>query len=175
MVQYRRQRIAGASVFFTHVLADRQSLLLHEHIDLLRAAYVHVRSKWPFVTRAMVVLPEHLHCIWQLPEHDADYSGRWRLIKARFAAALRHRGVTLGPRIGSDYGVWQRRFWEHTLRDEDDLRRHADYIHINPLKHGLVQRVRDWPHSSFHRYVARGDMPPDWGDAEPVPPGCYGE
>ena len=175
MVHYRRQRIAGARVFFTHVAHDRDARLLYEHIDLLRGAYTAVSARWPFATRAIVVLPDHLHCIWQLPEHDADSAGRWRLIKARFSAALRLRGVNVGTRRAGGCCVWQRRYWEHTLRNDDDLRTHVDYIHVNPLKHGLVQRVRDWPHSSFHRAVARGELADDWGGEIAPPQGRYGE
>lgn len=175
MVNDRRQRIDGARVFFTHVVHDRDAGLLCVHIDLLRDAYAAVCSRWPFATRAIVVLPDHLHCIWQLPEHDADYVGRWRLIKARFSAALRLRGVNVGARRAGGCCVWQRRYWEHTLRNDDDLRAHVDYIHINPLKHGLVARVRDWPHSSFHRAVARGELTSDWGGEARWPEGRYGE
>lgn len=162
-------------MFFTHMLHDRHSHLLCEHIDLFRNAYAAVCSHWPFVTRAAVILPEHLHCIWQLPAHDTDYSGRWRLIKARFTTALRWRGVRVGIRGEGSSSAWQRRCWEHTLHNDDDVRAHVEYIHSNPLKHGLVQRVRDWPYSSFHRHVAQGHVPLDWGDAVPEPNGRFGE
>lgn len=175
MTHDRRQRAPGTCVFFTHVLHDRNALLLCAHVDLLRAAYAGVCARWPFVTRAIVVLPDHLHCIWQLPDHDADYSGRWRLIKARFTATLRLRGVQVGTRREGGCCLWQRRYWEHTVRNDDDLRAHVDYVHINPLKHGLVQHVRDWPHSSFHRAVARGELRSDWGGEVTPPQGRYGE
>lgn len=175
MVLYRRQRIPGASYFFTHVLHDRRAALLIDHVDLLRAAYTTVQRRWPFDTEAIVVLPDHLHCIWTLPGSDDDYAGRWRLIKSRFSAALRLRGIDTGRRGRHQRTLWQRRYWEHTLRDERELGAHVDYIHINPLKHGLVERVADWSYSSFHRYVARGALPRDWGGRVRLAPGRYGE
>ena len=114
-----------------------------------------VKRAKPFLIDAWVILPEHMHCIWTLPENDTDYSGRWRDIKKTFT-----RGLGMS-------GIWQPRFWEHTIRDENDLRRHMDYIHINPLKHGYVRRVKDWPYSTFHRHVREGIYPEDWaGDIE---------
>jgi putative transposase len=175
MVIYRRNRVAGASYFFTHVLHDRQSLWLCDHVDLLRAAYGYVQRRWPFETRAIVVLPDHLHCIWTLPPGDDDYAGRWRLIKSQFSALLRRQGVATGCRGAQRRAVWQRRYWEHTLRDERDMNNHLDYIHLNPLKHGLVERVADWPYSSFRRFVERGDLPLDWGGQVDLADGRYGE
>jgi len=175
MVLYRRQRLAGGSYFFTHVLQDRGTGLLIDHVDALRTAYASVRHAWPFETVAVVILPDHLHCVWTLPEGDDDYPGRWRLIKSRFSSALRRRGVDTGRRGPDQRALWQRRYWEHTVRDQCDLRAHVDYIHINPLKHGLVEQVANWPYSSFHRYLARGELPPDWGGHVSVKPGRYGE
>lgn len=113
---------------------------------------------------AIVILPDHLHAIWTLPEHDADFATRWRLIKSAFS-----RGVPNGERVSAsrsergERGIWQRRYWEHTLRDEADVERHMDYIHFNPVKHRYVTRVADWPHSSFHQMVKLGVYPQDWG------------
>jgi putative transposase len=163
MVQYRRNRIAGGSYFFTVTLRDRHARLLTAHIDALRESFRTVRARHPFTLDAVVVLPEHLHAVCTLPAADADYSGRLRRIKAMFTRALVTRGVPLHRDSRGEYALWQRRFWEHTIRDEDDLRRHVDYIHFNPVKHGLVRAVQNWPHSSFHRYVKQGLLPADWG------------
>ena len=152
--------------------------MLTEHVDQLRAAFRETRQRHPFATDAMVVLPDHLHAVWTLPEGDADVAMRWRQIKSAFSRAL----PTIEPISGSraakgERGVWQRRFWEHTIRDENDFARHIDYIHINPVKHRLVTRVRDWPYSSFHRMVKLGVYPEDWaGDVhEPENDGRFGE
>jgi putative transposase len=163
MTNYRRNFIGGASFFFSVNLADRRQRLLTERIDLLRAAFKDVRSRHPFTIEAIVVLPEHLHAIWTLPEGDADFALRWRQIKAAFARQ-RPGGEHVSPSRADkgERGIWQRRYWEHTLRDEQDFVRHADYIHFNPVKHGHVTRVKDWPHSSFHRMVRLGLYPEDW-------------
>ena len=167
MTNYRRSDIAGASYFFTVNLADRSQSLLIDHIASLRSAFAYTRDRHPFVIDAIVVLPEHMHAIWTLPGGDSDFALRWRLIKTVFS-----RGLPLGERRSgsrqskAERGIWQRRYWEHLIRDEADFSRHVDYIHINPVKHGLVSRVADWPHSSFHRYARAGLMPMDWaGDA----------
>src|SRR3954469_19186676 len=125
---------------------------------------------------AMVVLPDHLHAIWTLPEGDADFATRWRLIKSGFS-----RRVARGERISdsraakAERGIWQRRYWEHTIRDETDFSRHIDYIHFNPVRHGLVRRVEDWPYSSFHRYVRNGTLPDDWAGDAAEGEGRFGE
>ena len=163
MTDYRRNFRAGACFFFTVNLADRRLRLLTEHVEELRTAFRETRQRHPFTIDAMVVLPDHLHAIWTLPEGDADFATRWRLIKSTFS-----RGFGAGERISNsraakgERGIWQRRYWEHTIRDEYDFDRHIDYIHINPVKHGLVTRVSDWPHSSFHRMVKLGIYPEDW-------------
>ena len=164
MTNNRRNHIAGATYFFTVNLAERRSRLLTEQIDLLRAAFRETRANHPFGIEAIVVLPDHLHAIWSLPESDRNDATRWRLIKAHFSRAL-PKGERISPsRLSKgERGIWQRRYWEHTLRDERDFARHADYIHFNPVKHGQVTRVVDWPHSSFHRMVRLGVYPADWG------------
>jgi len=175
MVLYRRNYVEGGTYFFTATLKDRSSELLVEQIAALRAAYAQAQRKAPFETVAIAVLPEHVHTIWTLPVGDSDYSGRWRIIKSAFSHALARAGLIALRSGQSGYEVWQPRFWEHTIRDED-LRRHVDYIHYNPVKHGLVARVADWPHSSFHRFVERGDLPLDWaGDAFESDDGAFGE
>ena len=177
MSQYRRAKIEGGWFFFTLTLADRSSDLLVRHIERLRKAYAAALRRDPFETIAICVLPDHLHAIWALPSDDADFSRRWSLIKHDFSCGLpddpRRSRSKLAKR---EKGLWQRRCWEHAMRDEGDLSRHVDYIHFNPVKHGLVSRPCDWPHSSFHRYVARGFLPLDWGgDVARAPRGRFGE
>ena len=166
MVNYRRNFVPGGRYFFTITLADRRSNLLVNHVGLLRSSFRAARRERPFAIDAIVILPEHLHAILTLPSDDADFSGRWRRIKGHFATELLDSSIKLARRPNGDLALWQRRFWEHTIRDDGDLARHVDYIHFNSVKHGLVQRVYDWPHSSFHRYVREGLLPEDWaGDA----------
>lgn len=122
-----------------------------------------VRQKYPFAIIAWVVLPEHMHCIWRLPEGDSDFSTRWRLIKSHFSRHLPQTATsTVALQKEKRREIWQRHFWEHSIRDEMDFKRHFDYVHINPLKHGLVKHVKEWPYSTFHRYVAAGIYPADW-------------
>ena len=163
MSEYRRNRIPGGSYFFTVNLLERQSHLLVERIDLLREAVRAVKRRRSFRIEAWVVLPDHLHAIWTLPPGDTDYSGRWREIKKAFAKALPQTEWRSAVRTAKgERGIWQSRFWEHTLRDEADFEAHVDYVHINPVKHGLVGCVADWPYSSFHRAVAEGLYPKNW-------------
>ena len=167
MTNYRRNILPGGSYFFTVNLAERRLSLLTDNIALLRRAFRYVRGRHLFTVEAIVVLPDHLHAIWTLPEGDADYSLRWRLIKSAFSRALPNRERVSASRFRKgERGIWQRRYWEHTLRDETDFARHMDYIHFNPVKHGYVTRVDDWPYSSFHRMARLGVYPDDWaGDA----------
>ena len=162
MVAYRRNRVAGGTYFFTVTLRDRRSSSLVEHIATLREAFRVVHRDKPYSLDAIVILPDHLHAVWTLPPGDADYSGRWRDIKARFTHSLRKAGANIHRNAAGEYDLWQKRFWEHTIRDETDLQRHVDYVHYNPVKHGLVERVAAWPHSSFHRHVRLGWLPLDW-------------
>jgi len=163
MANYRRDLTQGGTWFFTVVLMDRKSDLLVKNIDALRDAHKYVMRNHPFVIEAMVVLPEHLHAIWTLPENDADYSNRWRLIKTEFSRSIKKKEKISTSRINKgERGIWQRRFWEHRIRDEIDFARHVDYIHFNPVKHKLVAEVKDWPWSSFHKYVHRGILPECW-------------
>ncbi len=163
MPDYRRNRVPGGSYFFTVNLLERHGRLLVEHIDTLREAVRQVRVMRPFHIDAWVVLPDHTHCVWTLPPDDSDYSARWRAIKIAFAKKLpkTERLSAVRERKG-ERGIWQRRFWEHTIRDNRDYAAHVDYVHINPFKHGLVERVSDWPYSTFHRFVAAGVYPLDW-------------
>jgi len=166
MVFYRRNRVAGGTYFFTVTLADRRSRVLTDHVDILRRVIRQVRLDRPFEIVAMVILPEHIHALWALPEGDADYSGRWQAIKSRFTHYLRKSGMNLDRHKNGEYTLWQRRFWEHTIRDEMDMAQHVDYIHYNPVKHGWVTNVNDWPWSSFHRYVKQEMLPNDWGSPD---------
>lgn len=165
MPEYRRWRVPGGSYFFTVNLLNRKARLLIEHIDILRTSFRDVRADHPFHIDAIVILPEHLHCLWTLPGDDADFSTRWRLIKGEFSRALPKTGEKLSDsRVKHrERGVWQRRFFEHVIRDDADFARHVEYIHFNPVKHGLVARPIDWPHSSIHDFVKHGIMSKDWG------------
>jgi putative transposase len=174
MVSYRRNFIPGGTFFFTVTVADRRSSVLVDHIGLLRRAFRTTRRERPFAIDAVVVIPDHLHIVMTLPPADADFPGRWRRIKSLFTRHVVADGVACERNPRGEYSLWQRRFWEHTIRDEADLVRHLDYIHYNPVKHGLVPRAGDWPHSSFHRYVKLGVLPSDWGGVAARGPG-FGE
>lgn len=168
MARYRRARVAGGTYFFTVVTERRQRVLvLPEVRAALRAAIENVRVARPFDIKGWVLLPDHIHAIWTLPADDADFATRWRLIKShvtRQCAFLFNADFQTRNRAAKHCGtLWQHRYWEHLQRDEADLRQHLNYLHWNPVKHGLVQRVADWPWSSFHRYVTQGAYPPDWG------------
>jgi len=165
MTKYRRVYIPGVSWFFTVNLAERQgNRLLVDKIDCLREAFAYTRQRYPFLMDAVVILPEHLHCIWTLPEGDGDFSIRWNLLKGRFSKNIeKGEAVSVSRKARRERGIWQRRFWEHRLRDQADINRHIDYIHYNPVKHHWADNVQDWPHSSFHRYIERGILPGNWG------------
>jgi putative transposase len=175
MVRYRRNFIPSGSYFFTVTLADRRSTALVDNIDRLRAAFRAARQERSFAIDAIVILPDHLHAIFTLPTSDADFSGRWRRIKGHFSSGLIDAGIGLKRRPNADLALWQRRFWEHTIRNESDFARHVDYVHFNPVKHALVPRVCDWPHSSFHRYVREGLLPHDWAGDVGENGGSFGE
>ncbi len=163
MPDYRRHRVPGGRYFFTLALADRRSDLLVREIAALRAAVARTRTLHPFRIDAWVVLPEHMHAVWTLPEGDAAYSVRWALIKRWFSAAIPPGEDRSASRAAKgERGLWQRRFWEHTVRDDADFARHVDYVHFNPVKHGLAASAADWPYSSFRRAVARGCYPVTW-------------
>lgn len=179
MSNFRRVWVPGSTCFFTLALNDRSQSLLVEHIDSLRDAFRMVRARRPFALIAAVILPDHLHCIWRLPAGERENGIRWRHIKACFSRAVPEMGHASDSRHRRrERGVWQRRYWEHLIRDERDLQAHVDYIHFNPVKHGLVTRPADWPHSSLHRFVRRGWLPADWGcapDSGPAHPASAGE
>jgi putative transposase len=164
MSNYRRAYIPGGTWFFTvNLLQRRQNDLLIRNIGLLRQTVKQVRAKYPFHIDAWVVLSDHMHCVWTLPPKEADFSTRWRLIKSGFSRALPKTEFRSKVRVKNrERGVWQRHYWEHCIRDDLDYQRHVDYVHVNPLKHGCVRRVIDWPYSTFHRYVAEGIYPAHW-------------
>ena len=163
MPDYRRNRVAGGTYFFTVNLLERRSRLLVAHIDALRAAVKMVRKNQPFHIDAWVVLPDHMHCVWTLPVGDDDFPSRWKAIKTAFSKSIpKTERLSVVRAAKGERGIWQRRYWEHTIKGEKDYAAHVDYVHINPLKHGLVKQVADWPHSSFHRLVEAGVYPADW-------------
>jgi REP-associated tyrosine transposase len=164
MTGYRRDLISGGTYYFTVNLANRQSRLLTENIGSLRPAFRYTRLRHPFTIDAIVVLPDHLHAIWTLPQGESDFAVRWRLVKTTFSRSLPGgEWVSLSRSRKGERGIWQRRYWDHTIRDDDDFARHVDYIHFNPVKHGHAGRVVDWPYSSFHRMVRLGLCPAGLG------------
>jgi putative transposase len=166
-MRYRRLRIPGASYFFTVVAAGRRPVFRDPNaVAALRHAFIEVKARHPFEMPAIVVLPDHLHCIWNLPEGDSDYANRWLLIKANATRRLRAAGF--------NGAVWQRRFWEHCLRDERDFAQHADYIHYNPVRHGLAKRASEWRWSSIHRWIECGWYDAGWGASVPELPDDIG-
>ena len=163
MSNYIRHYQSGGCYFFTVVTHNRAPIFSNpENIQKLTAAFKVVKKSYPFIVDAMVILPDHLHCIWQLPDEDDDFSTRWRYIKTQFSKSIIKPVNDRGEK-----SIWQRRFWEHMITDEEDRRRHMDYIFYNPVKHGLVERVADWPYSSFLQAVSKGWYPMDWGSNVP--------
>ena len=163
-MQYRRAFVPGGTYFFTVVTSQRRPIFSDDRtVELLRQAFLHVKKKRPFSVDAMVVLPDHLHCLWTLPPEDSDYPLHWRLVKTW---VTRHHDSSDAGR--TDRSIWQSRYWEHAIRDELDYRQHVEYIHYNPVKHEHVRRPAEWPHSSFHRYVKKNIYPADWGSTEPL-------
>jgi len=167
-MNYRRVWYPGGTCFFTVNLLQRKGNdLLVRHIQALREAVKAVKTRHPFEIHGWVVLPEHFHCVLELPHGDCDYATRLRLIKVGFSKSLpkTERRSVVRMRRG-ERGIWQRRYWEHLIRDEADYRAHLDYIHYNPVKHGWVKQVKDWPYSTFHRWAEQGVYPLDWGGSE---------
>lgn len=163
-MRYRRSLVPGGTYFFTVNLAERDTDHLVRHAGQLRAVMASVKERHSFAVLAMVVLPEHLHAVWRLPPGDTDYPLRWAQIKAGFSRQLQKgERIRRSRRSKRERGIWQRRYWEHQIRDEADLARHVDYIHYNPVKHGWVTRPVDWPHSTLHAYIERGLVPAGWG------------
>ncbi len=169
MSNYRRALVPGGTFFFTVVTHRRQPILTDSRSrQFLRTAFREIKAQRPFTIDAIVLLPDHIRCVWSLPPDDVDFPTRWRQIQKRFtqqylAAGLPESSVSTSRERQGDRGVWQRRFYEHLIRDELDLKRCVDYLHLNPVKHRMVDRVRDWPWSSFHRFVRLEEYPMDWG------------
>jgi putative transposase len=167
MPNYRRTRIAGGTYFFTVVTFRRFPLLASSSaISVMQSSLEAVKTRHPFTVEAMVIMPDHLHCIWTLPEGDHDFSTRWRLVKAGFSRARYGSPVERIPSSllrKREKGVWQQKFWEHCIRDDMDFNAHCDYIHYNPVKHGLAQSPGEWQHGTFRLFVQAGFYPQDWG------------
>ncbi len=169
MPEYRRSWVQGGTFFFTLVTYNRNPIFSsNTNFQLFLKTWNDVQSLHPFESIAACVLPDHIHAIWKLPEDDADYPMRWKEIKRLFTQEYNRnnqKGMvrSQSQQIQGEATIWHRRYWEHTIRDQDDLNAHIDYVHINPLKHGLVNMVKEWPWSSFHRYVRMGIYPSDWG------------
>ena len=172
MPNYHRSFVEGGTYFFTLVTYNRLPILTHERsCNILHQEWIKVRERFPFETIAICLLPDHLHCIWRLPGGDANYPIRWKEIKRRFT--IRYvREIKPGEAPNQsrqrkhEAAVWQRRYWEHTIDDQEDLEEHLDYIHYNPIKHGYVKQAGDWPFSSFSRYVTEGIYDPDWAGGD---------
>lgn len=166
-MHYRRADVKGGTYFFTVNLAERQSTLLVDEIDKLRSIMNKVKRQHPFKLDAIVVLPDHMHVMWTLPVNDNNFVTRWMLIKSGFSRQMpKGEKITQSRKTKGERGIWQRRYWEHLIRDENDYEKHVDYIHYNPVKHGHVKRAVDWPYSSIHDYIEKGILIQDWGCRE---------
>jgi putative transposase len=171
---YRRLYVPGSIYFFTVVTYQRRKFLTTEFArNILHQAFRNTQLRYPFEVVAICLLPDHIHCLWQLPENDWNFSIRWASIKGIFSRNYLLMGGEDGVRSISriahrEAGIWQRRFWEHCIRDEDDLERHFDYIHYNPVHHGYVDVVEKWPWSTFHRYIEKGHYAITWGLTKPL-------
>ena len=174
MPNYRRPKLPGGTFFFTVVTCRRRKILTNPDCrDTMRNVIEHVRKKRPFTIESLVLLPDHLHCIWKLPKNDDEVSIRWNLIKSGFSKLMKpvyhkYEWMTDSKTSKRETTIWQRRYWEHQIRDDRDFEKHMDYIHYNPVKHGLANRVKDWPYSTFHRFVKEGIYPETWGGESTV-------
>jgi len=161
---YRRSDVKGGTYFFTVNLADRKNTLLVDEVNKLKMVINQVKNNHPFKLDALVILPDHLHAIMTLPVNDNNYAKRWMLIKSGFSRLIpKHERINKSRIKKGERGIWQRRYWEHLIRDEDDYEKHVNYIHYNPVKHGYVEKAIDWPYSTIHDYIAKGIISPDWG------------
>jgi putative transposase len=171
-MEYRRAKIEGGTFFFTIVTHNRRAFLCEpENILLLRQGFKEIIREYPFIIDANVILPDHLHCLWTLPPEDSDFSNRWRLIKSYFSSRCdaKYKGkISASRQKKGEQAVWQRRFWEHKIKDEHDFQQHVDYIHYNPVRHGYVKAPKDWQYSSFMLYVERGIYDINWGAGEEI-------
>ncbi len=161
-MNYKRRYQPGGTYFFTLVTHRRFPVFRHaENIDILRQSFRRVIQSYPFTVDAIVILPDHLHCIWTLPPGEEDFSTRWRLIKSHTTKACKSTG-SLTARHWRNKSIWQNRFWEHLIRDQRDLNNHINYVHYNPVKHGYVKCPIDWTYSSIHKYIRDGILSADW-------------
>ncbi|TFI51524.1 transposase [Mastigocladus laminosus UU774] len=171
-MKYQRAKIEGGTYFFTVVTYNRYKFLCEpNNVSLLRNSFRYIMNQHPFKIDAIVLLPEHLHCIWTLPNGDSDFSTRWRLIKSYFSRQCTSQyqsEISTSRQKKKEKAIWQRRFWEHCITDEQDFKSHIEYIHYNPVKHGLVNAPKDWEYSSFHNYVRQGIYDADWGVGEKI-------
>ena len=175
MVHYRRNFVEGGTYFFTVTLQNRRATTLTTYIDVLRKAFRTARAERAFQTDAIVILPDHLHMLMTLPPDDENYPRRWQRIKTLFTQALRREDLPIDVRDKTGRALWQRRYWEHTIRDATDFASHVDYIHYNPVRHGYTARAVDWPYSSLHRYIRAGVLPADWATDSSFSPSQFGE
>ena len=172
MPNYRRAKLPGGTYFLTQVTHHRQSWLISDTArQALRAAITHVRQNYPFTIDAFVLLPDHFHCLWTLPKEDSDLSTRLRLIKTFITKQYGEQlgintDISTSRQKRKERNLWQRRFWEHLIRDERDFAKHCDYIHYNPVRHQLCPIPQDWQFSTIHRFIAQGIYPPNWGMTE---------
>jgi putative transposase len=163
-MQYRRAFVPGGTYFFTVNLLDRKKSLLIDYVEQLKQSIHIVKQRHPFHIDAMVVLPEHLHAIWTLPDNDVDYPKRWRLIKSGFSRTIpKNERIHRSRQNKHERAIWQRRYWEHLIRDELDFKRYVDYIHYNPVKHGYVDGAVEWQYSSIHKFIRDGVIDEHWG------------
>ena len=162
-MKYSRTLISGATYFFTVNLDNRKNTLLVDHIDKLKLSFKKVKENHPFDIEGIVILPDHLHMLMTLPPNDSNYSQRWGLIKSGFSYQLPlNEELSLSRQSKRERGIWQRRFWEHLIRNELDYERHLNYIHYNPVKHKYVKKASDWRFSSIHSYITKGVLTTDW-------------
>lgn len=163
IMQYRRAKVRGGNYFFTLVTHKRRSIFKDpDKVGILREVFRKVIKDHKFIIDAFVLMPDHLHCIWKLPDNDKDFPLRWQLIKSNFTREHNKRFENYEGK------VWQGRFWEHLIRDEEDYKNHVEYIHYNPVKHGLIDAPKNWEYSSFHRFVKRNEYDNEWGAFEQI-------
>lgn len=172
MPEYRRIKTPGGTFFFTVVTYGRRQLLTNPEVrQALREGIIKVRQSLPFAIEAWVLLPDHLHAIWTLPGNDDGNAARWAVIKSWVTKKCNNlfnseMNINKSRKNRQEGGIWQRRFWEHVIRDDQDFHRHLDYLHWNPVKHGYVETPMAWPYSTIHRFVAQGLYPSNWGGGE---------
>ncbi len=172
MPNYRRDQTPGGTWFFTVVAFKRRPIFCQQQFrESLQRSIIRTGEVLPFKINAWVLLPDHLHCVWTLPDNDAEFSMRWKLIKQYVSRECQsyfpgHDDFSVAKKKRRESSIWQRRFWEHRIRSERDFAKHLDYLHFNPVKHGHCNNPADWPYSSFHRYQAKGFYPKDWATTE---------